>query len=403
MTQEEHPHTLGLIQRLLLCGLRLIQLNLHHRHSAGPTASMYDPARREISSWVSTENCTGSNDFWDEAVEELQGHDVFSEDQRDLTVEDVAQEFDDILRCLRGTPLGGSGRFSWRQRLVILCFGFEIHPPALEFPDQWCEWDDGDLNELAGLLSNSSLFVKREEIDCSCVATWLKDLGVLLCSSSMQRDARSVYNVVPDLLAFAVTHYPSSGNLHRMEEGEIGFTRSSEKGILEKRSYQRPRKATQPHRHRIECGVLSGTPQPADRHFSHFESRKNHHKMCKTNVVSFTLACGHYSMHGEEPCASALARDPTSTTPCDELINELELQRVSGSCYFVINFKGQSITVHQTSSEHCDAWRKAEYTKPNYPKEASQSPSAATAVSNSDGSAMSNSDQSGSLKIEAET
>ncbi|KAI9864368.1 MAG: hypothetical protein M1813_003288 [Trichoglossum hirsutum] len=134
--------------------------------------------------------------------------------------------------------------------------------------------------------------------------------------------------------------------------------------------------------------------------------------MCKTKGVTFALACGHYSMHGEEPCASALARDPTGRTPCDELINELELQRVSGSWSFVISFNGQSITVYQTSSGHCDAWREEGYTKPNYPKGESQNPSAAVAVdvdgaageaSNSDGSAMSNSDESGSRETEVET
>ncbi|KAH0559317.1 hypothetical protein GP486_004165 [Trichoglossum hirsutum] len=113
-------------------------------------------------------------------------------------------------------------------------------------------------------------------------------------------------------------------------------------------------------------------------------------------------------MRAEKPCASALERDPTGSTPCDELINELQLQRVGGS-FYTITFKGQSIAVYEMSSGHCDAWRVPGYQRPVYSNARARSGSGKVVVvvvddgagatggeSNSDGSATSNSDESDS-------
>ena len=115
----------------------------------------------------------------------LLDHDVFLKDQRDLTKDDLISEFDGILKSLDGTPLDGN-QLSWQQRLVVLCFGFDINPPAPEFPNEWCELGEDDLDELARLLSNSPIFEAGGGIDHNCVATWLKDLDPVFCSLPMQ-------------------------------------------------------------------------------------------------------------------------------------------------------------------------------------------------------------------------
>jgi hypothetical protein len=156
---------------------------------------MNDLASRELRSWLFARCLAECDSLWGEAAGVLSDQVTFWKDQPKPTIDEFMQEFGDILaslETLEDMPIDEhpkSGRFSGQERLLILCFGFEINPPAPEFPDKWCGWDDNDLDELAKLLSKSPLFVTEKKIDRSCVEVWLKELEVLFtfscsCSSS---------------------------------------------------------------------------------------------------------------------------------------------------------------------------------------------------------------------------
>ena len=87
--------------------------------------------------------------------------------------------------------------------------------------------------------------------------------------------------------------------------------------------------------------------------------------MCKAQTLVCTKACGHYSgLDPGEACPAALLKDPNGRTPCDELINECELQRPAQSWGFKVIFKGLEIFIAESSSGHCSAWQKEGYVMP---------------------------------------
>ncbi|KAH0542466.1 hypothetical protein FGG08_003137 [Glutinoglossum americanum] len=179
--ETQKPAKLSQLQNLLLCGLRLSQLGLHRRHSPCTTLSMVDLNSRGIEDWVEAQELTRNDSFWEEAALYLQTCAIFR-DHRKLTKDDLQQETDAVLRSLRNLPLDKafvSDRFSGQQRLVIVCFAFDINVPAPEFPNRWCDWTDDDLDELAELLPTSATFVAGETVDSDCVRTWLEALETL--------------------------------------------------------------------------------------------------------------------------------------------------------------------------------------------------------------------------------
>jgi hypothetical protein len=168
---------------------------------------MHDLAGREINIWVHAHSVAADDDssFWDEAALYFQDHPMFCEDQSDLTGDDLRREFDAVLKKLPEMPQDEelkSSRFSGQQRLVIVCFGYDINVIEPELPpDLWSKWDDNELNELVTLLSNSAIF-RANKIDSNFVATWLVALGKLFAMDDTQPclDPRGNLSLSPTLI-----------------------------------------------------------------------------------------------------------------------------------------------------------------------------------------------------------
>jgi hypothetical protein len=115
---------------------------MHRRYSAGPTAYINDLASRKLMSWSFAQYLVECDSLWGEAAGVLSDHITFLEDQPKPTKDEFVREFGDILtslKTLKDMPLDEHpklGRFSGQERLLILCFRFEINPSAPEFPDK---------------------------------------------------------------------------------------------------------------------------------------------------------------------------------------------------------------------------------------------------------------------------
>ncbi|KAI9868970.1 MAG: hypothetical protein M1813_002793 [Trichoglossum hirsutum] len=136
--------------------------------------------------WEKAHAAALKDSFWDEIALHLQNYIIFLSEKSEITGSELRDDFRTVLARLKRMPFNGSfilNRFSAEQRLVIVCIGYDINTIEIDPPvDLWSKWDDDELDELAGLLSNSSVNVRSEKIDKALVATWLNRLETLFAS-----------------------------------------------------------------------------------------------------------------------------------------------------------------------------------------------------------------------------
>jgi hypothetical protein len=90
-------------------------------------------------------------------------------------------------------------------------------------------------------------------------------------------------------------------------------------------------------------------------------------KMCRTDIVRYSLACGHYRLPRENEGCDQATIHGYDHVPCDALIYELEIQR-TGTWGWKCTVEGRVIQVMVDSSGHCGAWQEPGYKKPDYMK-----------------------------------